>query len=350
MRGAERAFGAIAECWPDAPIYTTLYSEEGTQGCFRDRRVHTSYLQRLGVRQAGFRRLLPLYPAAVESLAVQGHQLLISSSSAFAHGVLPNASARHVCYCYTPFRYAWHERERALREAPRLVRPLLRRTLDRIRSWDLSAAERVTDYIAISEFARERIRNCYGRDATVIYPPVDVDFFAPSEPEDFFLVVGELVPHKRVEVALEAARLAQRQIKVVGEGPEFARLSRTYEDSAQFLGRVPNEDLADLFSRARALVMPNIEEFGITAVEAQAAGRPVLAFDAGGVRETVINGTTGILVPPGGADVLAEAMRDVDFGRFSPQTLREHAEGFSVAAFKKQFVAAVDRLVGKSPA
>jgi glycosyltransferase involved in cell wall biosynthesis len=344
MRGAERTFGAIAECFPDAPIYTLLYDERGTGGRFRSRDVRASYLQRLRVGQRGFRRLLPLFPRAAERLPVGNHDLVISSSSAFAHGVRPAAGAVHICYCYTPFRYAWHERDRALAEAPQLAHPALARLLDRIREWDREAAKRVTHYIAISELSRERIRAYFGREASVIHPPVEVERFSIGEPEDFFLIVTELVRHKRVELALEAARRAGRSIKVVGTGPELSRLASLYAGTADFLGRVGDPELAQLYSRCLAYVMPNIEEFGISAVEAQAAGRPVLAAHGGGARETVVDGETGVLVEPGDVDALAAALHNTDFRSFSPEAIRGQAQRFSREAFQARFLAEVERL------
>jgi glycosyltransferase involved in cell wall biosynthesis len=343
MRGAERTFAAIADCFPDAPIYTLLYDERATRGVFGGREVHTSYLQRLGIRQRGFRRLLPLFPSAVERLRVQDHDLIVSSSSAFAHGVRPAAGAVHVCYCYTPFRYAWHERERALAETPNPMRPAVSCMLNRIREWDCEAAKRVTHYIAISELSRERIRTYLRREASIIYPPVEVERFSIGEPEDFFLVVCELVGHKQVDVALEAASRAGRRIKVVGTGPERRHLQTAY-GTAEFLGRIDDGELASLYARARALIVPNIEEFGIAAVEAQAAGRPVVAPAAGGTMETIVPGETGILVEPGNADALADALRTTDFGAFSPKAIRDHAQRFSRAAFQARFRAEVERL------
>lgn len=346
MRGAERTFRAMASCWPDAPLYTLLFDPEGTEGCFAERSVRTSSLQRLGLRQGGFRPLLPFLPAAVEALPVAGHDLIVTSTSAFAHGVWPAPGAVHVAYCHSPFRYAWHERERTLAESSPYLRPALAVALERIRAWDVAASGRVTHYIANSEITRERIREFYGRDASVIHPPVAVERFRPGVPEDFLLVVAELVPHKRIDFALEAARLAGRPIKVVGGGPELKRLERDYGDGAEFLGRVSDADLVDLYARSLALVMPNVEEFGITAVEAQAAGRPVIAADAGGARETVVPGETGVLVSPGSVDSLAEAMRETDFEAFSPSRIRAHAARFSTEMFRERLRAEVDRLTG----
>ena len=345
MRGAERCFAAISECWPDAPIYTLLYDPRGgIEEAFGDRQVQTSYLQGLRVRQGGFRRLLPFFPRAVERLPLQEHDLVVSSSSAFAQGVRPKPDATHVVYSYTPFRYSWHERDITIAGTSPPLRPVVRRVLDRIRSWDLEASRRVSHYITISELSRQRLQDFYGRESVVIHPPVEVDRFSIGEPEDFFLVVTEIVPHKRVANALEAARRVGQPITVVGGGPELKRLSQEYAGGARFLGRVSDEELADLYGRAKALVLPNVEEFGIAAVEAQAAGRPVLAANAGGARETVLPGQTGALVPPDDVDALAEAMREIDWFGFDPGRIRDHAMRFSTAEFQRRFRAEVTRM------
>ncbi|HEX7300581.1 MAG TPA: glycosyltransferase [Solirubrobacteraceae bacterium] len=348
LRGAERAFAAISDIWPTAPIHTLLYDEEGTRHRFHDRRVVPSWLQRCRVRQDGFRRLLPLYPDVVRRLPVADYDVVVSSSTAFAHGVRPRKDAVHVCYCHSPFRYAWHERERALAEVPPALRPALDLALRRHRGFDRRAAAAVTTFIASSATGKERLRRWWGRDSIVIHPPVETERFGPSEPEDYYLLVGELVPHKRFEVALEAGLRARRRVVVVGGGPELGRLRARYGRSAEFLGRVDDSTLATLYARAAALVMPNVEEFGITAVEAQAAGRPVIGVNAGGARETVVHGQTGWLVPPDDVDALASALRtDYHDGRLAaPAEIREHAQRFSKATFQERMRAAVDEAAG----
>ena len=348
-RGAERTFEAIAALWPEAPIYTLLYDDAGTEGRFDDRRVVTSYLQRLGVGQRSFRRLLPLFPHAVSRLPLAGHELVVSSSSAFAHGVRVPEGAVHVCYCHTPFRYAWHERQRALAEVSPALRPALRAVLAMLRRWDLAAASRVTHYVANSEITRRRIAETYGRPSRVVHPPVDVERFELGDPGDHFLLVTELVPHKRVDVALEAARRARRPVKVVGDGPDMERLRARAGADVEFLGRAGDRELVELYAGAAAFVMPNVEEFGIAAVEAMAAGRPVIAAAAGGALETVVDGETGVLVQPGDVDGLAAAMATFDPGSFSPQRIRSHAEGFSTDAFQRRFRAEVEQLVDGDP-
>ncbi|HWY17515.1 MAG TPA: glycosyltransferase [Solirubrobacteraceae bacterium] len=351
MRGAERTFAAMVDLYADAPIYTLLHDEAATNQRFAGRSVTTSPLQRLGAGQTTFRRLLPLYPLAVERLKPAASDVVLSSSSAFAHGVRVPEGAVHVCYCYTPFRYAWYEEASALRETPRLLRPLLRQQLRRIRKWDLSASRRVDIYIAISELSRERIKRYYGRDAHVIYPPVETHRFAPGKPGDSLLIVSELVGHKRLHVALEAARRARAPISVVGSGPNHAALLNAYPE-AEFLGRASDNDLVELYASARAVVVPGVEEFGIAAVEAQAAGRPVIAAAAGGALETVLDGQTGRLAKLDDVESFAQAMRDIDELDFDPARAVRNAERFSVTAFQRRLSAQVTQAVrsrGESP-
>jgi glycosyltransferase involved in cell wall biosynthesis len=335
MRGAERTFAAIADLYRDAPIFTLLYDEQSTNRRFAGRAIATSPLQRFGVGQTNFRRLLPLYPHAVERLRPRECDVVISSSSAFAHGMPAPEGAVHLCYCYTPFRYAWYEERCALGEVPAVLRPLLRRQLRRIREWDLAASRRVDTYIAISALSRERIKRYYNRDAPVIHPPVEIHRFAPGKPGEALLVVSEFVRHKRLHIALEAARRARMPIRVVGSGPNHAALAEAYPE-AEFLGRAGDEELAELYASARAVVVPSVEEFGITAVEAQAAGRPVIAAAAGGALETVLDGRTGRLARLDDADSFAQAMRELDALDFDPAHAVANAERFSVDTFQRR--------------
>jgi glycosyltransferase involved in cell wall biosynthesis len=344
MRGAERTFAAIADLYADAPIFTLLHDEEATGGRFAGRSVTTSPLQRFGVSQATFRRLLPLYPNAVQRLRLPESDVVLSSSSAFAHGVRVPAGAVHVCYCYTPFRYAWDEEAYALGEITPALRPLLRRQLRRMRAWDLSASGGVDAYIAISELSRERIKRHYGREAIVIHPPVETQRFAPGNPGDSLLVVSELLRHKRVGLALEAARRARAPIRVVGAGPHHDAL-RDAHPEAEFLGRVSDADVVELYASARAVLVPSVEEFGITAVEAQASGRPVIAAAAGGALETVLDGQTGRLARLDDVDSFTRAIEGLDELDFDPAQAVRNAERFSVAAFARRLSAHVTGIV-----
>ena len=345
MRGAERTFAAMAASYPRAPIATLLYDPAGTEGQFAGRSVRTSFLQPVAADQRRFRRYLPLLPLAAARLALGDARVVLSSSSAFAHGVRPAADAIHVTYCHSPFRYVWHERRRTEQGAPAAVRPALSALLATIRRWDLRAAGRVTAYLANSELTRRRIADFYGRDADVVHPPVDVDRFAGAPfPEDFFLVVGELTQHKNAEVALAAAERAGVAIRVVGDGPDLARLRRRFP-RATFLGRVDDRRLIELYARCRALVVPAVEEFGITMVEAHASGRPVVAAARGGACEIVADGETGALVAPGDVDALAEALREIDWEAFDVGRLRASAARFSEPEFRRRLGVAVARVL-----
>jgi glycosyltransferase involved in cell wall biosynthesis len=343
MRGAERTFASMADLYREAPIFTLLYAEKGTSERFAGRSITTSPLQHLGIGQSSFRRLLPLYPLAVSRLH-PACDVLLSSSSAFAHGIRVPDGAIHVCYCHAPFRYAWYEEARALNETPPPLRPLLRQQLKRMRKWDLSASRRVSSYIANSELTRERIKRYYGRDAPIIHPPVETHRFSVGTPGDSLLVVSEIVRHKRVHVALEAARRARVPIRIVGSGPDHAALSEAYPE-AEFLGRASDEELIELYAGARAVVVPSMEEFGITAVEAQAAGRPVIAAAAGGALETVIDGETGRFATLDDADSFAQAMRDLGPSAFAPADARANAERFSVTSFQRRLAEHVNQIV-----
>ena len=270
--------------------------------------------------------------------------MVLSSSSAFAHGVRVPPDAVHVCYCHAPFRYAWYEQERALAEAPPPLRPLVRRQLERIRRWDLLTSRRVDVFIANSQLTRERIRRYYGRDSAVIHPPVETHRFAPGTPGEWLLVVSEIVRHKRLHVALEAARRARAPIRVVGSGPDLSELREAYPE-AEFLGRANDEELAELYAGARAVVVPSMEEFGIVAVEAQAAGRPVIAAAAGGALETVLEGRTGRLVALDDVESFVQAINTLDRLDFDPALAVQNAERFSVAAFQRRLSALVDEAV-----
>ena len=340
MRGAERTFAAIADLYAEAPIFTLLHDEQGTDGRFAGRSITASPLQRFGIGQSTFRRLLPLYPLAVQRLKLPESDVVLSSSSAFAHGVRVPDGAVHVCYCHAPFRYAWFEEGRALSEVPRVLRPLLRWELRRIRTWDLSTSRRVNVFIANSKLTRERIRRYYGRDSAVIHPPVETHRFTPGRPGDSLLVVSEILRHKRMHVALEAARRARVPIRVVGSGPDHRALREAYPE-AEFLGRASDEDLAELYASARAVLVPGVEEFGISAVEAQAAGRPVIAAAAGGALETVLDGQTGRLARLDDVDSFVQAIEGIEDLDFDPAHAVQNAERFSVAAFQRRLSAHV---------
>jgi glycosyltransferase involved in cell wall biosynthesis len=345
MRGAERTFIEIAACFPDAPIATLLHDPIGTAGRFRHRRVRTSFLQPVAADQRRFRRYLPLLPLAARRLPLGSAGVVISSSSAFAHGVCPPPDSVHVSYCHSPFRYVWHERRRTEEGVAPLLRPLAHGVLGVARRWDVAASRRVTAYIANSALTAERIADFYGRETSVVHPPVDVDRFdGVPAPEDYFLLVGEVTSHKNPELALEAAERAGVKVKVVGDGPELPRLRQRFT-RATFLGRVSDRRLIELYAGCRALIVPAIEEFGITMVEAHAAGRPVVAAGRGGAVEIVDDGDTGVLFTPGNVDALAEALRETDWERFDIAWLKARAQRFSSRQFRRRFSTELARIL-----
>jgi len=345
LRGAERVFEALCALFPDADVFAGVYHERGTHGRFAGRGVKTTALQRLSPDARTFRALLPLYPRAIERLDLGGYDLVVSSSSAWAHGVRPDPGAVHVCYCHNPFRYAWDERAGALENRDPLTRAALARVLDRWRVWDRQAAQRVDRYIANSEATRRRILRCFGRSSDVVYPPVDVGRFSPGPVGDHYVVLSELMRHKRFDLAVEAFNRLRVPLVVAGDGPDMRRLRRLAGPTIRFEGRVSDARAETLLSSARALVVPATEEFGIAAVEAQAAGRPVIGLRGGGLRETVVEGVTGAFFDTADPDALAEAVAGFDALAVDPAACVLNAARFEPARFTEGIRRVVDEAI-----
>jgi glycosyltransferase involved in cell wall biosynthesis len=345
LRGAERVFAAICDAWPDADVFTAVYDERGTEGRFAARAPRTSFLQRVRPTARTFRPLLPLYPHAIEALDLRCYDTVISSSSAWAHGVLVEPGAVHVCYCHNPFRYAWSEREATLRARGSLLRPPLRLLLNRWRQWDWIAAQRVDAYVANSQLTAARIRRYLGREAAVVHPPVELERFRPGPVGDHYMVLAELMAHKRIDVAVRAFDRLRRPLVVVGDGPELRRLRRLAGPTVTFTGRVSDARVAELLSSARALVVTAAEEFGIAAVEALASGRPVIALDAGGVRESVRAGMTGAYYESDDPQALARVVETFDPLAVDPAACVAAAQRFSSARFEAELREIVARAV-----
>jgi len=342
LRGAERVFLALCDLFPGADLFTAVYDERGTEGRFAQRTVHTSFLQALHPTRRSFRALLPLYPTAMESLDLRGYDLVVSSSSAWAHGVIAEEGAVHVCYCHNPFRYAWNAREETLAARGPLGRAALGTIFQRWRQWDWIAAQRVDAYACNSETTRRRIARYLGREATVVHPPVETGRFAPGEVGEAYAVLSELMAHKRIDVAIRAFTALGLPLDVMGSGPDERRLRRMAGPTIRFLGHVPDEEAARILARSRALVLTATEEFGIAAVEAQAAGRPVIALAEGGVRETVIAGVTGAFYERSEPAALADAVRSFDALAVDPEACVANAQRFDVAHFRHGMRAVVD--------
>jgi glycosyltransferase involved in cell wall biosynthesis len=335
LRGAERVFLVLCDLFPGADVFTAVYDEEGTEGRFAHRRVNTSFLQRMRPTARTFRGLLPLYPYAMEALDLGAYDLVVSSSSAWAHGVIAGDHAVHVCYCHNPFRYAWNAREQALAGRGVASRAALSVIFRRWREWDWIAAQRVDRYVANSETTKNRISRYFGREATVVHPPVQTERFTPGEPGEDYVVLAELMPHKRIDLAVRAFSRMGRPLTVIGDGPDARRLRRIAGPTVRFTGRVGDEEVAARLATCRALVVTATEEFGIAAVEAQAAGRPVIALREGGVRETVVEGVTGAFFDEPEPEALAAAVAAFDADAVDPQACVRNAERFAVGRFSE---------------
>ncbi|CAB4340733.1 unannotated protein [freshwater metagenome] len=349
LRGAERVFLQLCAMFPDADIFTAVYDPVGTQGRFEDRNVITSGLQRLRPTARNFRPLLPFYPAAVESLDLRGYDLVVSSSSAWAHGVIPDENAVHVCYCHNPFRYAWTERDATLEARSGLVRPVLAQVMHRWRQWDFIAAQRVDAYVANSETTQQRIERYFSRESTVIHPPVEVQRFSPGPVEDHHLVLSELIAHKRIEVVVRAFSRLGLPLVVAGDGPDARRLQRLAGPTVHFAGRVSDHEAERLLRSAQSLVVAATEEFGIAAVEAQASGRPVIALRAGGLMETVIEGRTGLFFDRPDPASLCAAIERFDPADFETADCVAQAQRFSPERFANDFAAVVEQTLTRGP-
>ena len=349
VRGADRVFLEICGLWPDADVFTPVYNERGTEGRFAGRNIHTSFLQRFQPNARTFRALLPLYPAAIESFDLSGYDLVISSSSAWAHAVICDERAVHVSYCHNPFRYAWNERHRTLAERSNpFSRAALSRLFRRWREWDWIAAQRVDRYVTNSRTTQARIKAYFGRDSRIIYPPVATGRFEPQPVGSHYVVLSELVSHKQIDVAVEAFNRMQLPLVIVGGGPDGRRLRRLAGPTVRFAGRVSDGEVARLLASCRALVVTTGEEFGIAAVEVQAAGRPVIARAAGGLLENVVDGVTGCLWE-GGADELAEAVLGFDHDAVDPRECIDNARRFDTSVFRESFPREVEAALNEGP-
>jgi glycosyltransferase involved in cell wall biosynthesis len=334
VRGAERVFTELCAMWPDAPIYTAVYDENGTEGRFAGRTVHSSFLQRLQPSARSFRALLPLYPAAIESFDLSGYDLVVSSSSAWAHAVLCDEDTLHVSYCHNPFRYAWNDRDQTLaRVRTPLARTLLRGAFRRWRQWDWIAAQRVDQYVANSRTTQARIRAYFGREASVVHPPVDTARFSPGRVGEHYALVSELMAHKQIDLAVAAFNQLDLPLIIVGDGPDARRLRREAGPRVHFTGRLSDAAVAEVLQGARALVVTAVEEFGIAAVESQASGRPVIARRGGGALETIVDGVTGCWWS-GGPDELARAVLAFDDAAVDPSACAANASRFDRRCFR----------------
>ena len=350
MRGGEKALEVLCELLPDADLLTLVSVPGRVSPTIMRHRIRTSPIQRLPLVARFYRHYLPLFPFAIEQFDLDDVDLVVSTSHCAAKSVVPRPGARHLCYCFTPMRYAWDQfdhyfgPDRVGVGASTLARPVLAG----LARWDRRTAGRVDRYVAISHYVAGRIRRYYNRESDVVYPPVDTEFFQPDGrvPESYLLIVSALVPYKRIDLAIDAARLAGLPLRIVGEGPEQDRL-RTHaaESPVEFLGHQTNEQIRALYQGATAVVLPGEEDFGIVPVEAQACGRPVVALGRGGALETVRDGVTGVLVTEPTAEAFAEAFRSLPNRWFNTEVIRRHAEDFSRAHFARRMRDVIEQTV-----
>jgi glycosyltransferase involved in cell wall biosynthesis len=344
--GAEHVVDLFADMFPGAPIYTSVFDRERMPDSWRHRDIRTSFMQRISPSLAVARALIPLYPTAFESFDLSGYDLVLSSTTSFAKGVITPPATCHVCYCNTPTRFLWMYHDYVAYERLRApARALLPWFMTPLRTWDYVAAQRVDRYIAGSHNARRRIAKYYRRESEVVHAPIHVSEFCLADShEDYFLVISRLQPYKRIDLAVEACNQLGARLKIAGVGPDMARLRRQAGPTVEFLGRVSDVERRELLARCRAFIFPGEEDYGLTPLEAMASGRPVVAFRAGGALETIREGVTGVFFDRPEARSLAGALELVD-GQFDPATIRAHAERFDVPVFKQRMYETLARLL-----
>jgi glycosyltransferase involved in cell wall biosynthesis len=344
--GAERVVDVLHDIYPHAPLYTAVYAHDAMPKHYRAWDIRTSFMQGLPWVAKMHQAYLPLYPVAMEGFDLSGYDVVLSSSSRFAKGIITSEDTLHVCYCHAPMRFAWNyheymQGEKSAKKASRIL-PLV---MNYMRLWDEVSAQRVDAYIANSRVTARRIRKRYGQTAIVINPPVDTSRYSPlpgSGPTgDYYLVVSRLHPYKRVDLAVEAFNRLGAPLKIVGGGRQEAELRARAGPNVEFLGRVPDAELPDLYANCKAFIFPGEEDFGIAPLEAQASGRPVIAYRGGGALETVAPGVTGEFFVEKSADSLADAVGRFNPEAYDPTGIRRHAQQFDTEIFKARIAAFV---------
>lgn len=338
--GAERVMAVFHEMFPEAPIYTTIY-DRANLPMFDQAHVETSFLQTMPGAKKHHPWYYPWMPRVFESMDLRDYDIVISSSHSCAKGIITKPETLHVSYCHSPPRYLWDDSHRYLQEYPWpsvLKRFFIPGLLNRLRLWDRAAADRVDHFVANSHYIAHRIHKYYHRDATVMHPPVEMEPFKPLiKKDDYFLAVGRLIPYKRFDLIVEAFNRLQWPLKIVGVGNQYDRLKRCAGSNVEFLEWIPEADLRELYRRAQALVFPQLEDFGLTAVEAMAQGCPVVAYGRGGALETVKEDVSGLFFKEQSVESLIETLEAFRAKSFKPAMIREHAESFRSEIFKDNF-------------
>lgn len=340
LGGAERVLMELHNIFPDSPVYTLIHNPEKA-GIFKDLKIKTSFLEKLPFGKKHFKWYLGLMPIAWESFNFSEYDIVISSSSAFAKGLLTPPNTLNISYCHSPTRYLWSDTHNYVDELkqPKIIKKLLPLILNRLRTWDHVAAQRVDKFIANSEFVAKRIKKYYQRDSTVIYPPVDTKQFKISpEIGDYYIIVSRLRPYKKVDMVIKAFNQLRMPLKIIGSGEEEAKLKKMSSSNIEFLGELPDEKRNQVLSKALAFIHPQEEDFGIAAVEAMACGRPVIAYKSGGALETIIENETGIFFVDQTWESLADTIirNHKKLDQFSPEKIKAHAEKFDTEVFHKK--------------
>ncbi len=343
--GGEKCLEAIYDLFP-SPIYTLVKDEWKIQGLRCAQAVlHSSFLQKFPRASSAYRNYLPLFPQAIEQFDLSGYDLILSTSHAVAKGVLTHSEQLHICYCFTPMRYAWDLTHTYLRELGSLRKFCARLALKSLREWDLLSSNRVDHFVAISHYIARRIQKVYGKEATVIYPPVATRNFSPDpQKEEFYLTASRLVPYKKIDMIVETfAQMPDKKLVVIGDGPEMSKVKKKAAKNIEILGHQSDAVLRQHYAKAKAFVYAAEEDFGIVMVEAQASGTPVIAFGRGAALEIVVEEKTGIFFPDQTIESLAVAVEDFERRQelFDPQTIKAHAETFSEERFKREYKAFV---------
>ena len=346
MRGGEAVLEGILDLFPDADLYTLFHFPGSVSERIEAHPIHTSSLQRTASRIGDYRHLLPLFPRAIREFDLSGFDLVISSSHCVAKGV-DAQGLPHLCYCHTPMRYIWDRFDDYFPRSKPLQRAAARVVAARLRKWDVETSAGVTRFLANSSFVRDRIARCYDRDAEVVHPFVDEAFLEAKVEEergDAHVIVSALVPYKRIDLAIDAVAGTQRKLVIIGGGPLLERFRRSAPANVSFTGSVSRAEIIERVGRARSLILPGIEDFGITPLEAMALGTPVVALGTGGVLDSVVNGVTGIFFSDPVVHSLRQALNDVESRAWDRGAIREHARRFSRARFQQRFLGALQRL------
>jgi glycosyltransferase involved in cell wall biosynthesis len=338
MGGAERVVGIFHELFPDAPIFTTVYNPSKTYSIYENAEIKTTSLQKIARNEVMVRMMMPLCISQMKKFNLQGFDIVLSSAAWCAKNIFPRDNSLYICYCYAPFRLIW-DTEHYFKGSNGWLRNILNPFFERMRREDFGAAQRVKYFLTTCQNTANKIKLCYNKKSEIIFPPIDTRRFKISEDlGDYFLIVSRMVPYKRLDIAVEAFNELGYNLKIVGEGPGKKRLQRLAKKNIQFLGNVTEKKIEDLYSHALALIHPAEEDYGIVFLEAQASGRPVIAYGKGGVLETVIPGSTGLLFSKQEKDSLINAVRRFNASDFNPQAIRTHAVKFDTEVFKNRIV------------